>query len=96
MMPAMTLVMNGISLLIVWFGGKQIAQSNLQVGDMMAFIQYAMHVIMSFLFISMMFIMVPRASVSAERIYEVLSTENSSQRPVRTKTHGTDERFGGV
>ena len=77
MMPAMTLVMNGISLLIVWFGGKQIAQSNLQVGDMMAFIQYAMHVIMSFLFISMMFIMVPRASVSAERIYEVLSTEDS-------------------
>ena len=54
MMPAMTLVMNGISLLIVWFGGKQIAQSNLQVGDMMAFIQYAMHVIMSFLFISIM------------------------------------------
>lgn len=57
----MTLVMNGISLMIVWFGGKQIEQSNLQVGDMMAFIQYAMHVIMSFLFISMMFIMVPRA-----------------------------------
>ena len=76
MMPVMTLVVNGVSLLIVWCGGKQIAESNLQVGDMMAFIQYAMHVIMSFLFISMMFIMVPRASVSAERIYEVLSTEN--------------------
>lgn len=75
MMPAMMLVMNGLSLLIVWFGGKQIAASNLQVGDMMAFIQYAMHVIMSFLFISMMFIMVPRASVSAERINEVLQTE---------------------
>ena len=75
MMPAMTLVMNGLSLLIVWFGGKQIAASNLQVGDMMAFIQYAMHVIMSFLFISMMFIMVPRASVSAERINEILQTE---------------------
>ena len=85
MMPAMTLVMNGISLLIVWFGGKQIAQSNLQVGDMMAFIQYAMHVIMSFLFISMMFIMVPRASVSAERIYEVLSTENSVKDPSAPK-----------
>ena len=76
MMPIMTFVMNGISLLIVWFGGKQIAQSNLQVGDMMAFIQYAMHVIMSFLFISMMFIMVPRASVSADRISEILTTEN--------------------
>lgn len=85
MMPAMTLVMNGISLMIVWFGGKQIAQSNLQVGDMMAFIQYAMHVIMSFLFISMMFIMVPRASVSAERIYEVLSTENSVKDPSAPK-----------
>ena len=81
MMPVMTLVMNGVSLLIVWFGGKQIAESNLQVGDMMAFIQYAMHVIMSFLFISMMFIMVPRASVSAERIYEVLYTENRVKNP---------------
>ena len=77
MMPVMTLVMNGISLMIVWFGGKQIEQSNLQVGDMMAFIQYAMHVIMSFLFISMMFIMVPRASVSADRINEILETEGS-------------------
>lgn len=81
MLPAMTLVMNGLSLLIVWFGGKEIAASNLQVGDMMAFIQYAMHVIMSFLFISMMFIMVPRASVSAERIHEVLDTENQVQDP---------------
>lgn len=81
MMPFMMLVMNGISLLIVWFGGKQIAESNLQVGDMMAFIQYAMQVIMSFLFISMMFIMVPRASVSAERINEVLVTENSVADP---------------
>ena len=77
MMPVMMLVMNGISLMIVWFGGKQIEQSNLQVGDMMAFIQYAMHVIMSFLFISMMFIMVPRASVSADRINEILETESS-------------------
>ena len=79
MMPVMMLVMNGISLMIVWFGGKQIEQSNLQVGDMMAFIQYAMHVIMSFLFISMMFIMVPRASVSADRINEILETESSVQ-----------------
>ena len=78
MMPFMMLVMNGLSLLIVWFGGKQIAASNLQVGDMMAFIQYAMQVIMSFLFISMMFIMVPRASVSAERINEVLTCESTS------------------
>ena len=86
MMPAMTLVMNGLSLLIVWFGGKQIAESNLQVGDMMAFIQYAMHVIMSFLFISMMFIMVPRASVSADRIHQVLDTENQVKDP-QTPVH---------
>lgn len=81
MLPVMTLVMNGISLLIVWFGGKQIAASSLQVGDMMAFIQYAMQVIMSFLFISLMFILVPRASVSADRICQVLDTENSVADP---------------
>ena len=83
MMPFMMLVMNGLSLLIVWFGGKQIAASNLQVGDMMAFIQYAMQVIMSFLFISMMFIMVPRASVSAERINEVLACESTVADPAQ-------------
>ena len=81
MLPVMTLVMNGISLLIVWFGGKQIAASSLQVGDMMAFIQYAMQVIMSFLFISLMFILVPRASVSADRICQVLDTENTVADP---------------
>ncbi len=94
MMPAMMLVMNGISLLIVWFGGKQIAQSNLQVGDMMAFIQYAMHVIMSFLFISMMFIMVPRASVSADRINEVLETESTVQD--KTEAKHLENNFKGV
>ena len=83
MMPFMMLVMNGLSLLIVWFGGKQIAASNLQVGDMMAFIQYAMQVIMSFLFISMMFIMVPRASVSADRINEVLTCESTVADPAQ-------------
>lgn len=95
MMPAMTLVMNGLSLLIVWFGGKQIAESNLQVGDMMAFIQYAMHVIMSFLFISMMFIMVPRASVSADRIHQVLDTENQVKDP-QTPVHLSQPVQGAV
>ena len=75
MMPAMNLVMNGITLLIVWVGAQQIAQSAMQVGDMMAFMQYAMQIIMSFLVISMMFIMFPRAAVSGNRIQEVLSTE---------------------
>ena len=77
MMPVMMFVMNGITLLIVWAGAKQIGQSTMQVGDMMAFMQYAMQVIMSFLFISMMFVMVPRASVSAERIGEVLDTQST-------------------
>ena len=94
MMPVMTLVMNGISLMIVWFGGKQIEQSNLQVGDMKAFIQYAMHVIMSFLFISMMFIMVPRASVSADRINEILETESSVKDKPDARHLGSD--FKGV
>ncbi len=94
MMPVMMLVMNGISLLIVWFGGHQIAQSSLQVGDMMAFIQYAMQVIMSFLFISMMFIMVPRASVSAERVNEILTTKNAVTDPQQAKH--LDLSDGGV
>ncbi len=75
MMPAIMFIMNGIMLLIVWVGAEQIAASALQVGDMMAYMQYAMQVVMSFLFISMIFILMPRASVSAERMHEVLSTE---------------------
>ncbi len=77
MMPVMMLVMNGVSLLIVWVGGHQIAQATMQVGDMMAFIQYTMQIIMSFLMISMVFVMVPRAAVSANRIAEVLETHSS-------------------
>ena len=75
MMPAMMLIMNGTTLLIVWVGARQIAQSTMQVGDMMAFMQYAMQIIMSFLAISMMFIMVPSAAVSGDRIQAVLETE---------------------
>lgn len=81
MMPAMMLMMNCISLLIVWVGAHQIEQSAMQVGDMMAFMQYAMQIIMSFLMISMMFIMVPRAAVSGDRIQEVLAAEPSIQDP---------------
>ncbi len=81
MMPAMMLIMNVVSLLIVWVGAEQIAQSQLQVGDMMAYMQYAMQIIMSFLFIAFIFIILPRAQVSAERIDEVLSTKNSIQDP---------------
>ncbi len=73
--PFMTLVMSGLSLLVIWVGSHQVAQSNLQVGDMMAFLQYAMHVVFSFLMMSMMFIFLPRAAVSGKRIDEVLRIE---------------------
>ncbi len=72
LMPMMMLIMNGTTLLIVWVGAKQIEASAMQVGDMMAFMQYAMQIIMAFLMLSMMFIMIPRASVAAGRIDEVL------------------------
>jgi len=75
MMPVMMLIMNGTTLLVVWVGAHQIANSSMQVGDMMAFMQYAMQIIFSFLMLSMMFIMIPRASVSAQRIAEVLEVE---------------------
>lgn len=92
MMPFMMLIMNAVMLLIVWVGGHQIEQSTMQVGDMMAFMQYAMHVIMSFLFISMMFVMVPRASVSAERIHEVITTPSTVLDPPQPKELATPVR----
>lgn len=72
MMPVMMFIMNGLTLLIVWVGSHQVDLGNMQVGNMMAFMQYAMQIIMSFLMISMISIMLPRASVSAQRISEVL------------------------
>ena len=77
MMPAMMLIMNLISILIVWVGAKNIDLGNMQVGDMMAFIQYTMQIVMSFLMISMISVMMPRAAVSANRIDEVLTTDIS-------------------
>jgi ATP-binding cassette subfamily B multidrug efflux pump len=75
MMPVMMLLMNGISILIIWVGAHEVAQSQIQVGDMIAFMQYAMQIVFSFLMLSMMFIILPRASVSADRIADVLETE---------------------
>ena len=77
MMPAMTLVMSLSGVLIVWAGSKLVDMGSLMVGDMLAFMQYAMHVVMSFLFVTMIFVMLPRAAVSAGRIGEVLKTEPS-------------------
>lgn len=75
MMPAMTLIMNGISLLIVWFGGHAMESSGMQVGDLIAFITYTMQIVMSFLMLTAISIMLPRAGVAADRIEEVLRTE---------------------
>lgn len=77
MMPSMMLIMNAISVLIVWIGAGQINDGNMQVGDLMAFIQYTMQIVMSFLMISMVSMILPRALVSAKRIEEVLKTELS-------------------
>ena len=77
MMPILMLIMNGISLLIVWVGAHGINNGTMQVGNMMAFIQYTMQIVMSFLMISMVSIMLPRASVSANRINEVIETDEA-------------------
>ena len=85
MMPTMMLVMNGITVLIVWVGGHSINDGAMQVGDMMAFIQYAMQIIMSFLMICMISVMLPRAAVSAERVDEVLKSETKIHDPKEPK-----------
>lgn len=85
MMPVLMLVMNGVSILIVWVGGHNVDQGVMQVGDMLAFIQYSMQIVMSFLMISMISIMLPRASVSANRIMEVIETEPSIKDKEETK-----------
>jgi len=74
-MPLMMLIMNGLSLGIIWVGSHQVAQAAIQVGDMMAFMQYAMQIVMAFLMMSMMFIFLPRAAVSGDRIADVLETD---------------------
>ena len=81
MMPVMMMIMNGLSLLIIWIGAHQVAEANMQVGDMMAFMQYAMQIVFSFLMLSMMFIFLPRASVSGGRIADVLETDTTIKDP---------------
>ncbi len=90
--PAMMLIMNTVSLLTVWVGAHQIADSAMQVGDMMAFMQYAMQIIFAFIMLSIMFIMIPRASVSASRIAEVLETEISIKDPKEPRKLGSSIR----
>ena len=86
MMPGMMLIMNVLTVAIVWFGAHQIDAGTMQVGAMTAFITYAMMIVMSFLMLTMMSIMLPRAAVAAERIDEVIQTESSIQDPERPET----------
>jgi ATP-binding cassette subfamily B protein len=81
LMPVMMLVMNAVSLTIVWIGAKQVAASAMQVGDMMAFMQYSMQIFFAFIMLAMMFIVLPRAQISAIRISEVLETDPSINDP---------------
>jgi ATP-binding cassette subfamily B protein len=81
MMPVMMLVMNGLTLLIIWVGSHQVAEANMQVGDMIAFMQYTMQIVFAFLMMTMMFIFLPRAAVSGTRIADVLETDVSIKDP---------------
>ena len=85
MMPFMTFIMNGTSLLIVWFGGKAMDLGNMQVGEMIAFITYTMQIVMSFLMLSMVAVMLPRAGVAADRIDEVIKTPAAIHDPAAPK-----------
>jgi len=86
MMPVMMFVMNALMVGVIWFGAKQVADANIQVGDMIAFMQYGMQIMFAFLMMSMLFFILPRASVSADRIAEVLDTEISINDPKEPKT----------
>ena len=92
MMPTMILIMNGVSVLIVWNGAHGISDGQMQVGDMMAFIQYTMQIIMAFLMIAMVAVFMPRASVSASRVNEVLETEPSIRNPESAETPDPERR----
>ena len=94
MMPFMTLIMNGTSLLIVWFGGKAMDAGNMQVGEIIAFITYTMQIVMSFLMLAMVAVMLPRAGVAADRIDEVCRTtasihdpDEAAAQPARERSH---------
>jgi ATP-binding cassette, subfamily B, multidrug efflux pump len=90
LMPVMMFVMNGSMLLVIWFGAQQVDIGSMQVGNLMAFMQYTTQIIFAFVGVSMMFIMLPRATVSAQRISEVLETEPGIMDPVQP------QKFEGV
>jgi ATP-binding cassette subfamily B protein len=86
MMPVMMMVMNGVVLLIIWVGAHQVAESHMQVGDMLAFMQYAIQIVFAFLMMSIMFIILPRAAVSADRVADVLDTKPSIRDPEKPRS----------
>ncbi|MDR1206718.1 MAG: ABC transporter ATP-binding protein/permease [Peptococcaceae bacterium] len=96
MMPFMMLVMNLTTVIIIWVGSNQVSAFQTDVGDMMAFMQYSMLILMSFLMLAMMFILIPRAAVSAERIKEVLETESSVPDEGTGRSSGADIEFRDV
>lgn len=96
MMPTMMLVMNAVSVLIVWVGGSYIDAGAIQTGDMIAFITYSMVIVMSFLMIGMIAIMLPRADVAARRVNEVLETESSIADPLQSKACELDPATEGL
>ena len=96
MMPAMTLIMNGVSLLIVWFGGHAMVTDGMQVGDLIAFITYTMQIVMSFLMLTVISIMLPRAGVAADRIEEVLRTEPVIEDPAHPADSLLQKQWHGV
>ncbi|WP_040197585.1 ABC transporter ATP-binding protein [Candidatus Soleaferrea massiliensis] len=92
LMPVMMLIMNGISLLVIWVGAHMVGEGAIEIGNMMAFMQYTMQIIMAFLMVSMVFVLMPRASVSALRISEVLSTKPSINDPEKADDFKGDRR----
>lgn len=92
MMPMMMFIMNAVTVLIIWVGSHQVDMGHMQVGDMMAFMQYTMQIIMAFLMISMVSIMIPRASVSAQRIAEVLGTDVTICDAEERKTFSSEKK----
>lgn len=92
LMPTMMFIMNGVMLLIVWVGAHQVDSGNMQVGDIMAFMQYTMQIIFSFLMVSMVFIMLPRASVSGQRIAEVLAVSPTIRDPEKPESFGPETK----
>ena len=92
MMPVMMLVMNGISVLIMWTGAHGIDNGQMQVGDMMAFIQYTMQIIMGFLMLCMLSIMLPRAAVAADRVQEVLDSQTVMHDPEKPETFKKEDK----